>query len=55
VNKDGYRKMGHKRNEIREELNIFDLNDKVIDYRKRWTRHISPRIPKQFPHYELIG
>ncbi|KAJ4426453.1 hypothetical protein ANN_27267 [Periplaneta americana] len=56
----GYRKIEHKRNEeIREELEIYELNTKIEEYRNTWMSHISrmqdDRIPYKFWKYKPRG
>lgn len=56
----GYRKIEHKRNEeIREELEIYELNNKIEEYRNTWMSHISrmqeDRIPYKFWKYKPRG
>ena len=56
----GYTLLDHKRNEdIREEINITSVVDKIIEYRNNWYGHITRmppnRIPQMLFHYHPTG
>ena len=56
----GYTIADRKRSEdIRTELNIFRLMDKITQYREEWLQHINRmdnnRIPKRILHYKPSG
>jgi hypothetical protein len=38
----GYRRIDQiKNSKIREELNIFNSNDKILNFRSQWKNHVS--------------
>ena len=55
-----YKRIGQKRNSrIREELNVFKLNDKILEYRTNWENHVlimeeSRRQDKKIPRSILF-
>jgi hypothetical protein len=56
----GYRLIDHKRNEdIREELQIIDVNSRIKDYQIKWLQHLERmeqnRIPKLLLNYNPRG
>jgi hypothetical protein len=56
----GYRLIDHRRNEdIREELQIIDINSRIKDYQIKWLQHVERmeqnRIPKLLLNYKLGG
>jgi hypothetical protein len=56
----GYRLTDHRRNEdIREELQIIDINSRIKDYQIKWLQHLERkeqnRIPKLLLNYKSRG
>ena len=56
----GYTRLDRKRNEdIRKQLNIFKLTDKIEIYRRKWIEHVQrmpeDRIPKIITNYKPTG
>jgi hypothetical protein len=56
----GYRLIDHRRNEdIREELQIIDINSRIKDYQIKWLQHLERmeqnRIPKLLLYYKPKG
>lgn len=56
----GYSLRDRKRNEdIREELKIFNITDKIKDYRQQWKEHLErmehDRLPKIYYRYRAKG
>lgn len=56
----GYKLSDQRRNEdIRHELNIFNLNDKIKEYREKWIEHLNRQpednIAKQSLNYKVKG
>jgi hypothetical protein len=56
----GYRLIGHRRNEdIREELQIIDINSRIKDYQIKWLQHLERmeqnRIHKLLLNYKPRG
>lgn len=56
----GYTKMDRKRNiEIRQELEVEDVNEMIREYRRKWREHVErmedDRIPKRIWNYKAKG
>jgi hypothetical protein len=56
----GYRLIDHRRNkDIREELQIIDINSRIKDYQIQWLKHLERmeqnRIPKLLLNYKPRG
>ena len=56
----GYQRIDKKQNrEIRQELNIEELNNTIIEYRTNWKQHLNRiaenRIPKAALNYKPQG
>jgi hypothetical protein len=56
----GYKRRGQKRNsKIMEELNIFNLNDKILNFRSQWRNHVlrmeDGKNPKKILAYNPRG
>jgi hypothetical protein len=56
----GYRLIDHRRNEdVREELQIVDINSRIKDYEIKWLQHLERmeqnRIPKLLLNYKPRG
>jgi hypothetical protein len=56
----GYRLIDHRRNEdIREEIQIIDINSRIEDYQMKWLQHLGRmeqnRIPKLLLNYKPRG
>jgi hypothetical protein len=46
----GYRLIDHRRNEdIREELQIIDINSRIKDYQIKWLQHLKRMEQNRFP------
>jgi hypothetical protein len=55
-----YKRIDQIRNsKIRKELNIFHLNDKILNFRSQWKNHVlrmeDRRIPKKILTYKRRG
>jgi hypothetical protein len=56
----GYRLIDHRRNEdIREEIQIIDINSRIKDYQIKWLQHLERMeqniIPKLLQNYKPRG
>jgi hypothetical protein len=50
----GYSLYDYKTNEqIRKQLNIYSLNDNIVDYRHQWTRHLLIMNDTPIPHVSV--
>jgi hypothetical protein len=48
----GYRLIDHRRNEdIREELQIIDINSRISDCQIKWFQHLERMEQTEFPNY----
>ncbi|KAJ4443424.1 hypothetical protein ANN_05092 [Periplaneta americana] len=49
----GYRKIEHKRIETREELEVYELNNKIEEYMNTWISHISRMQEDRIPYTKI--
>ncbi|XP_075221789.1 uncharacterized protein LOC142324741 [Lycorma delicatula] len=43
------RRVRVRNEEVRQKLNIFNLNDKIIEYRNNWKQHLDRMSNRRFP------